>query len=241
MPTYDGRMSSRKTIGRILLATVRRELAARGNAARAEGARAYMKSAMPFHGVGAGPMRQVCSAVFADVALPDAAAWQDAVLTIWRGARFREERYAAIELTGIRPARPWQTPDVLPMYEELIVTGAWWDYVDTLAAHRVGAILRSHPAPMGCTLRRWARDEDLWKRRTAILAQLTFRQQTDLDLLYACIEPSIDAREFFLRKAIGWALRQYARSDPREVSRYVTAHRDRLSPLSVREALKHVD
>ena len=80
----------------------------------------------------------------------------------------------------------------------------------------------------------------LWKRRTAILSQLTFKQDTDLDLLYDCIGPSLPSKEFFLRKAIGWALRQYAWIDPAEVERYVREHEDELSPLSRREALKNV-
>ncbi len=90
-------------------------------------------------------------------------------------------------------------------------------------------------------LRRWSRDHNLWKRRTAILAQLGFKEQTDLDLLYACIEPNLSDRDFFIRKAIGWALRQYAWTDPREVARYVRAQGNRLSPLSRREAVKNID
>jgi 3-methyladenine DNA glycosylase AlkD len=89
-------------------------------------------------------------------------------------------------------------------------------------------------------LLRWSRDENLWKRRTAILSQLTFKMGTDLRFLYACIEPSLGSKEFFLRKAIGWALRQYAWTDPDEVLRYVDRNRDRLSGLSRREALKNV-
>jgi 3-methyladenine DNA glycosylase AlkD len=126
------------------------------------------------------------------------------------------------------------------MYEEMIVTGAWWDYVDALAAHRVGALLRRFPDPMRETMLEWSRSDDLWKRRTSIICQNRFKAETDLDLLYACIEPSLESREFFLRKAIGWALRQYAWTDPAEVARYVAAHADRLSGLSQREALKNV-
>jgi 3-methyladenine DNA glycosylase AlkD len=83
-------------------------------------------------------------------------------------------------------------------------------------------------------------DANLWKRRSAILCQLHAKRETDLALLYACIEPSIGSQEFFLRKAIGWALRQYARTDPAEVRHYVTANAARLSGLSRREALKHI-
>ena len=86
----------------------------------------------------------------------------------------------------------------------------------------------------------WSTDADLWKRRSAILCQIRAKDKTDLELLYACIEPSLDSKDFFLRKAIGWALRQYAWTDPEEVRRYVAGHADRLSGLSRREALKNI-
>ena len=86
----------------------------------------------------------------------------------------------------------------------------------------------------------WARSEDLWKRRSAILCQLGFGAQIDFGLLRSCLEPSLGSKEFFLRKAIGWALRQHARTDPAGVRRYVAENADRLSGLSRREALKRI-
>jgi 3-methyladenine DNA glycosylase AlkD len=80
----------------------------------------------------------------------------------------------------------------------------------------------------------------MWKRRAAILCQMHFKRETDLTLLYDCIEPNIADSQFFIRKAIGWALRQYAWTDPREIKRFVKVNKSRLSPLSVREALKNV-
>ena len=223
-----------------ILRSLRRALAAAGTPARAEGARAYMKSAMPFHGVDVNTLRAVCRRVFAAHAVADAASWRRDVLAIWRGARFREERYAAIELTGDRRARGFQTMAALPMYEEMIVTGAWWDLVDALATKRLGEILRNEPAPMRKAMRAWSRSDDLWKRRSAILCQITFKKETDLAFLFACIEPSLDSKEFFLRKAIGWALRSYAWTDERPIVAYVEKNRARLAPLSIREALKNV-
>jgi len=126
------------------------------------------------------------------------------------------------------------------MYEEMIRSGAWWDYVDSIASHRLGELLRLYPAEMRTVLRKWAKSDDMWKRRSAILAQLGFKADTDLKLLYDCIHPSIGDKEFFLRKAIGWALRQFAKTDAKEVSRYVAEHEAHLSPLSRREALKNV-
>ncbi len=223
-----------------LLATLRRELAAAADPARAPLKQAYMKSAMPYHGVSSGRTRLVCRSVFAGVDLPNADAWRRAVLSIWRRASHREERYAAIELTEIKRFAPFQTMDALPMYEEMIVTGAWWDYVDAIATHRLGFLLRRYPAAMRRKMLAWSRSKDMWKRRSAILCQIQFKKDTDLDLLYSCIEPSLSSREFFLRKAIGWALRQYAWTDPRKVRRYVAAHGTALSNLSKREALKNV-
>jgi 3-methyladenine DNA glycosylase AlkD len=220
---------------------IARELRRAADPVRAAGAQAYMKSEMPFLGVAMTPLRKICKEAFAAHPLDSPAAWRNEVLAMWRNARFREERYAAIELTGLKRYRGYQTLDALPMYEEMIVTGAWWDYVDVIAIHRVGEFLvRDFPRPMKRTMRRWSTDDDLWKRRTSILCQVTFKRDTDLDLLYGCIEPSLPSKEFFLRKAIGWALRSYAWTDPAEVQRYVRRHEKQLSPLSRREALKNL-
>ena len=216
------------------------ELTAAADPSRAPAMQAYMKSAMPYLGVSAVPLRAACKRVFAGLIYPTAEAWRAEVLAIWHGARFREQRYAAVELTGIRAASPFQRIDALPMYEDMIVTGAWWDHVDAIATQRLWAILQNDPAPMTRAMRDWAQSPDMWKRRSAILCQIGAKARTDLDLLYACIEPSLGSREFFLRKAIGWALRQYARTDPAEVRRYVAMQGDRLSGLSRREALKRI-
>jgi 3-methyladenine DNA glycosylase AlkD len=219
---------------------LRAALIAAAEPARAAPMQAYMKSAMPYFGVRAARVKVVCREVFATYRFDAPATWRADVLAIWRGATHREERYAAIALARHRGARPFQTLAALPMYEEMIVTGAWWDVVDELAAHAIGGLLASYPDRMRDTMLAWAESPDLWKARTSILCQLTFGEATDLALLYGCIEPSIRSKEFFLRKAIGWALRQVARHAPAEVARYVRERGDELSGLSRREALKHV-
>jgi len=218
---------------------IRTRLSEIADPARAPGMQAYMKSAMPYLGVSSVPLRKACKELFVGLSFSSSAEWQKEVLAIWRKAQFREERYAAIELAGIRTARGFQRIEALPMYEEMIVTGAWWDYVDAIASQRLLAILQAEPEAMKRRMREWAVCDDMWKRRSAILCQLNAKRETDLEFLYACIAPSISSKEFFLRKAIGWALRQYARTDPKEVARYVRYHPE-LSPLSKREALKHV-
>lgn len=222
------------------VATIRRMLADAADPTRASSMQAYMKSAMPYRGVPAPVVQRLCKEAFANLRYDDARTWAADVLTLWRAAAFREERYAAIALTGHRAARAFQRIDALPLYEEMIVTGAWWDYVDEIAVHRLWTLLLADPAPMRAAMLAWGDDADRWKRRSAILCQNRAGAATDLDLLYRCIEPSLGERDFFLRKAIGWALRQLARTDPAEVRRYVAAQGDRLSPQSRREALKRI-
>jgi 3-methyladenine DNA glycosylase AlkD len=239
---------------RSLLLDLRRELKRVAVPANAPAMQAYMKSAMPCHGVSATALRAACRKVFATRPIASAPAWRRDALDLWDGATHREERYAAVEWTGDRRADAFQTLEALPMYEHMIVTGAWWDTVDALASRRLGELLRREPKGMRRLMLAWSRDADVWKRRSAILCQIRFQEDTDLRLLYACIEPSLEPNlskgsfrgralsatdRFFLRKAIGWALRSYAWTDPKEVARYVRSRQDALSGLSRREALKN--
>jgi 3-methyladenine DNA glycosylase AlkD len=126
----------------------------------------------------------------------------------------------------------------------MISGGAWWDTVDELAAHQLGTLLECLPEELPATLRAWAAGDDQWLRRAAILAQLGRGRATDPLLLADCIAPSLApssfAREFFIAKGIGWALRQHARTDPDWVRGYLSRHHDQLPPLSRREAAKHL-
>jgi 3-methyladenine DNA glycosylase AlkD len=218
---------------------VRTTLAAAGDPAKAPEMRRYMKSAMPFHGVPKPARQRVTRRLFAEYPLPDRHSFVAAADKLWREAGFREERYVAIDLTGHRTYAQWQDSTLLPLHEEMIVTGAWWDYVDEIAIRRLGPVLRGEPGLVKPLLRRWAVDADHWRRRTAIICQIGAKDEIDLDLLAFAIEASIGEAEFFLRKGIGWALRQHARLDPPWVKHFVDTHPG-LSPLSVREALKHV-
>jgi len=223
-----------------LVAGVRDVLREAGDPVRAVGQQAYMKSTMPFRGVRLPEVRRVCGPVFAAYPLPDRATWEAAVRRLWDEASYREERYAATDLTGHRLYRGHQDPAALPLYEHMVVTGAWWDHVDALAADRVGPLLRAQHDELASVLRQWSADADLWRRRTSIIAQLGSGAGTDLALLADCIEANLDDTDFFIRKAIGWALRQYARTDPEWVRGFLTAHAERLSGLSRREAARHL-
>ncbi|WP_424185995.1 DNA alkylation repair protein [Actinokineospora sp. G85] len=220
-------------------AAVREALAAAADPAKAEGMRRYMKSELPFLGVAKPERAKLVRAAIAAHPCATKDEWLAEARDLWRGAAHREERYAATDLTGARRYAAWQTADVLPLYEEFIVTGAWWDHVDEVAANRVGPLLRAFPDQIGPVMRAWATDPDRWRRRTSVICQLTAKADLDTDLLTHAIESTQDDQDFFLRKAIGWALRQHARVDPDWVRAFVDAH-PRLSPLSRREALKHL-
>ena len=217
---------------------LRRKMAAAGDPERARGQQAYMKSAMPYYGLKLPEVRAICREVL-DADMMTCDRWKETILALWRGAKRREERYAAMYMLDMRRHAECLSPKDMPMLEELVVSGAWWDHVDELAMV-IGELLRKHPKQMRPLMRKWSTDPNLWKRRVSIICQLRFKRDTDLELLYANIEPNLGDRDFFIRKAIGWALRQYAWTDPKEVARYVRAHDEQLSGLSKREALKNI-
>ncbi|HEY9462337.1 MAG TPA: DNA alkylation repair protein, partial [Vicinamibacterales bacterium] len=128
--------------------TIRRRLAEVADPEKAPQMQAYMKSPMPYRGVSAPILKRLCRDTFALHPLSTAAEWQRVVLDLWRNASFREERYAAVLLTQARAYREFLTLSSVPMLEEMIVTGAWWDFVDTLAAHNLGEILRTNARQM---------------------------------------------------------------------------------------------
>ena len=128
----------------------------------------------------------------------------------------------------------------MALLEHMAVTGAWWDHVDEVA-HRVGIVLAVHPDEVEPVVRRWIASDDLWLRRLVIICQLDRKANTDLTLLTAAIDAASDSPEFFLRKAIGWALRQHSKVDPTWVRDFVAEREHVLSGLSRREALKHVE
>jgi len=213
-------------------------MAAAADPGRAVGMQAYMKSTMPYYGIRLPGVRTISRDVFGDVDM-SCDEWRRTLLALWRGARRREERYAAMYLLTMKRHRACVTPALMQVLEEMVVSGAWWDHVDELAMV-IGDLLRDHPRRMRPLMRKWSIDPNLWKRRVSIICQLKFKRGTDLDLLYSNIEPNLADRDFFIRKAIGWALRQYAWTDPQEVARYVREHEAQLSGLSRREALKNV-
>ncbi len=204
---------------------------------KAAGMAGYMKSAMPFIGVPAPVVRRTVRELARTHPCSGVEQLLATAMELWRGAQHREERHAAIMLADSRLGRGEMR--LLPFYAVVIQTGQWWDFVDA-AAPRLCELLQSNHGQMEALLREWSVHPDFWFRRAAIISQLPAKAATDVQLLRDVIEPNLADREFFVRKAIGWALRQYARTDPQWVSRYVSDHAGVLSPLSRREALRHL-
>ncbi|MXX66322.1 MAG: DNA alkylation repair protein [Chloroflexi bacterium] len=222
-----------------LVTQIRRVLADHANPDKAAGMRRYMKSEMPYRGIQTPLRRRLCRDVFQAHPIEDKRAWRESVLELWRKAEYREERYAALALLGAREYGSFRSLDTLPLLEELVVTGAWWDYVDDIASHRLRELLEKHPAEMSREMRAWSLDPDKWKRRSSIICQLGRKQETDIRLLFDCIESNLADPDFFIRKGIGWALRSLAWTDLAVVESFIARNSEKISPLSRREALKN--
>lgn len=225
-----------------LAPALRRALRAVAQPARAPAMQAYMKSTMPFLGIDAPLRRRTVAATVQGHECDSSTALARELLTLWREATHREERYAALDLLRLPRHRKHIDTTLLPALTELLLTDPWWDFNDELSGQALPLLLQREPAVMKPLLRQWANSEDLWLRRAAMLTQRGAGAACDAVLLYDCIMPSLApsplAREFFIRKGMGWALRQRAYTAPEEVRAFCAEYAARLSPLTLREALK---
>ena len=227
-----------------MIEALRAAFAAHADAARAVPMQAYMKSALPFYGIAAPLRRKLTVAAATAHPVPDTAALASTMLTLWHEARYREERYAAIELPRSgRAHRKLASLELLPVLEQIITDGAWWDYCDDISGNTLATLLARHPQVVKPLLRRWARGGDMWLRRAAMLCQRGLGPEAfDAKLLYDTILPSIGqgkfADQFFIRKGIGWALRERSYAAPDEVAAFCREYASQLSPLTQREAMK---
>ena len=203
------------------------------NPLRAAQMQAYMKNRFPFLGIPK-PQLKATLKPHLKAAAREGVDWQT-IDACWQ-AEAREYQYAALEL--LRAAQRQLTPADLPRLHRLITTKSWWDTIDVLD-RIVGDIALRHPE-IHPTILQWSTDENIWLRRIAIDCQLSLGAQTDRALLAEVIVNNLGQTEFFINKGIGWALRQYARQDPAWVLAFIEAHRARMAPLSIREALKHL-
>lgn len=207
------------------------------NPEKAVGMQAYMKTDMPFYGVQKPGRTPILRKVLTDFAPSTRLEYEELVLALW-GLPHREEKYIALGVAV--KAKTFLVPKSLPLYRRLIVEGAWWDFVDEVATHLVRELVIGYPEETWLSVDSWIEDDDIWLRRAAIICQVGAKEATDADRLFRFCEQRGDETEFFIRKAIGWALREYAKTGPESVARFVMDHRGELSRLSYREATKHI-
>ncbi|MCE7791367.1 DNA alkylation repair protein [Salipaludibacillus sp. CUR1] len=148
----------------------------------------------------------------------------------------REYHYAVLTVLAAKPE--WLEEKHLPFLEELITTQSWWDTVDTLASNIVGPFFIRHPGLEEEAAEKWKSHENMWLRRTAILYQLKYKERTNQERLFHIIRLNSRDKEFFIKKAIGWALREYSKTNPRPVASFID--NEKLEPLSKREGMKHI-
>jgi 3-methyladenine DNA glycosylase AlkD len=197
--------------------------------------RAYMKDRFEFLGVPAPERRRLAAPFLASMKGAGQERLLEVARTLW-ALPYREYAYVAADL--LRRHERTLSPSALGPLRDLVTTDSWWDGVDPLS-HVVGTIVRSHP-DVADQMDRWAADPDLWVVRVAIIHQLGWKADAEPERIFGYCELQAGHPDFFVRKAIGWALRDLARSYPVEVRSFVESHRGVLSPLSVREATKHL-
>ncbi len=211
------------------------ELSSRAVPGRAGGMMKYMKSTTPCLGVDARGQHEVISLAARLFIPPDRDGYEGLVRRIW-SLPSREEKHVAIGLAQAH--RRFVDFDSLGLYELLIREGAWWDHVDWVAIHCVGEALVKDRQPVSAFMRNWIGDSCMWVRRAALLCQVGHRRQADAGMLFEFCLARSHEKEFFIRKAIGWALRDYSYESPDAVAGFLEANRTRLSGLSCREGAR---
>lgn len=205
------------------------------NPMKAEQMSAYMKHHFAFYGIPAPLRKSIQSDIFSRVKIHTSDELLGVVNQLWHSPQ-RELHYAAMELLA-KYKKLWK-PEAIEDFEWLIVTNSWWDSVDTLSSQVIGPFFKIHPELRAEYINKWKHSDNMWLRRVCIIHQLGYKHDTDTDMLTEMILLNSESREFFLQKAIGWALRQYAKCNPEWVLRFVDIHP--LKNLSKNEAVKNI-
>jgi 3-methyladenine DNA glycosylase AlkD len=198
---------------------------------------AYMKNHFPFHGITSQHRAQLLQPLLQKDNLP---AFEDVAQICQQLWQLTQREYAYAGMSLLAKFNKKLSPSDFPWILDLITQKSWWDSVDHLAGNVLSSIVLRYPESLWPHFEPLIHSDNFWLNRTAIIVQLRLRNQTDTDFLTAAILPHMHNKEFFLRKAIGWSLRQYARHNAQWVIAFVHQHESELSGLSKREALKRL-
>ena len=209
-------------------------LKAHADSETAVGMSAYQRNQFPFLGIKT-PVRRELTKPFIKAAKQSGVIDWGFVETAWKQDA-REYQYVALDM--LKAQMDLLGPDDLARFQALAMRKSWWDTVDNMA-HEVGHIVVTYPETKA-TMLAWSRHDDFWVRRLAILHQLFLKDQTDTALMTEILTANFGSSEFFINKAIGWALRQYSKTNPDWVREFIATHESEMTPLSIREGSKYV-
>lgn len=202
----------------------------------AEQQKAYMKHHFSFLGIKKPVRAQYEKKVFKEYPLADQQELMDIIRWLWQQDA-REFQYAACELAYYYK-KLW-TPEILPLFEQMIREKSWWDTVDDIAVNLVGLLIQKYPQLIP-VMDTWIGDENKWIRRSALLFQLRWKEKTHETRLFSYCTHTMHEKDFFIRKAIGWVLREYSKTNPDSVRAFIEHYRPQLSGLSIREGSKYI-
>ena len=197
----------------------------------------YLKTTMPFYGVKSPILNTIVNDVNNLHLISNQEEYNSVIMDIWNLSH-REEKYISIKL-----ARKWKkyiTLEALTVYEKMIREGQWWDFIDPISQGLIGILLMKNRFKMNKILDKWIKDENLWIRRSAILAHLKHKENTDYKKLFEYCLKCAHEKEFFIQKAIGWVLREFSKTEPEIVYAFIQDNERVLSNLSKREGMKYI-
>ncbi|GAB5411846.1 MAG: DNA alkylation repair protein [Chlamydiales bacterium] len=196
----------------------------------------YMRHLFPFYGVKSQPRKEIVKTSLKQFPIQSKGELITILEKLWNEKK-REFHHVAMDL-GERYHKLFEA-DSLSFFEVMIRKNSWWDSIDRIAPTLVGLLLQKYPELLP-EMDRWIEDENMWIRRSALIYQLKYKEKTDKERLFSFCKSRMHEEEFFIRKAIGWVLRQYARTNPESVREFIEKNRSELSSLSFREASKYL-
>jgi 3-methyladenine DNA glycosylase AlkD len=197
----------------------------------------YMRNMFEYFGIKTPQRRELLKKFINENGLPEMKELEKVLFELFSEPQ-RELHYCAMEILW-RTRKEW-TKGIIKLLEKLIVTNSWWDTVDAIAAGSCGYYYKQYPEQIEKVTGRWIKSKNMWLNRSSIIFQLGYGMTTDTDLLFKYILMHTESKEFFIQKAIGWALRQYSWKNPESVKNFIIENKDKLKPLSIREGSKRI-